>query len=78
MSDQELNNIDKEKENIMPDCYVCSPTCDNCRPKMVTCSKCGMMTLMDLPVCPRCKEPITEEDRNRAWEEWRSVHGAES
>ena len=55
----------------MPDCYMCLPTCENCKPKMVVCSNCGARTLMDLKTCPLCKEPIAEADREQAWKEWR-------
>lgn len=60
----------------MPDCYLCLPTCENCKPKMVTCSKCGTRTLLDLKMCPLCKEPITDEDRERAWKEWMTRRNA--
>ena len=39
-------------------CYMCLPTCDNCRPKMVT--------------CPSCKQPLTDEAKEQAWEAWRA------
>ena len=42
-------------------CYMCLPTCDNCRPKMVTCPSCGAMTFIDLATCPSCKQPLTDE-----------------
>ena len=54
--------------------YMCLPTCDNCRPKMVTCPSCGRMTLIDLETCPLCKQPLTAEAKEQAWEAWRAKH----
>ncbi|MCI8452236.1 MAG: hypothetical protein HFJ74_07065 [Eggerthellaceae bacterium] len=61
----------------MPDCYICLPTCDNCRPKMVTCPACGRPTLIDLERCPLCHEAIPEEARDEAWAAWRAARAAE-
>lgn len=53
------------------------PTCDNCRPKMVTCPSCGAMTLIDLKTCPLCKQSLTEEAKEQAWAAWRTKHAQE-
>lgn len=58
----------------MPDCYICQPTCENCRPKKVTCPACGTVTLIDLDRCPSCREPIPETALEAAWEAWRKAH----
>ncbi len=64
------------KENAVS-CYMCLPTCDNCRPKMVTCPSCGAMTLIDLKTCPLCKQSLTEEAKEQAWAAWRTKHAQE-
>ncbi len=56
---------------------MCLPTCDNCRPKMVTCPSCGAMTLIDLKTCPLCKQSLTEEAKEQAWAAWRTKHAQE-
>ncbi len=61
----------------MGDCYICLPTCDNCRPKLVECPGCGRSTLIDLDTCPLCKSEITEEARQRAWDAWRKTHATD-
>ena len=61
----------------MPDCYICSPVCDNCKPKFVVCLNCGMRTLLDLPVCPNCGNEITQEERDLAYADWLEKHSAQ-
>ena len=59
----------------MPDCYMCLPTCDNCKPKMITCPTCGLPTLLDLPICPKCKQPWPQEAVDEVWRTWRIKKG---
>ena len=60
------------------DCYICNPLCDNCKPKFIVCPKCGLRTLLDLPQCPMCHEPFTEELHQIAYEEWKKKKEAEA
>ena len=39
---------------------------------MVTCPSCGAMTFIDLATCPSCKQPLTDEAKEQAWEAWRA------
>lgn len=56
------------------DCYICKPVCENCKPKFVVCSGCGTRIFLDLPKCPGCGTPITDEMRAIALEEWKRTH----
>lgn len=58
----------------MPNCYMCVPTCENCRPKTVVCTSCGLKTLIDLERCPKCQALITQEMRDASYAEWLKTH----
>ena len=52
------------------DCYICSPACENCRPKYAICSSCNARVFLDLKRCPNCGHEITEEVREDAYLQW--------
>ena len=54
-------------------CYVCSPKCDNCYPKVVLCSKCGTPCQLGMSECLKCHHPISQEEKDAAIDEWK--HG---
>lgn len=53
-------------------CYGCTPTCDNCRPKMVRCDSCGRTNFLTRDQCFFCEAPITQAMKDRAVEEWKA------
>lgn len=54
-------------------CYVCSPKCDNCYPKVVVCPGCGFPCQLGMDACPECHETLSQEDKDRAVDDWK--HG---
>ena len=55
-------------------CFFCRPTCDNCKPKRVTCPKCGKRAFLVLEACPKCGYAFTDEDRSKAKDDWATTH----
>lgn len=53
-------------------CYGCSPTCDNCRPKMVRCAACERINYLNRTECTFCGAPITQAMKDAAVEDWKS------
>ncbi len=53
-------------------CYTCSPTCDNCYPKLVKCASCGHVCLLGWKECSECGSPITDAMRQAAEDDWHS------
>ena len=51
-------------------CYTCSPTCDNCYPKMVKCAACAHVCMLGWSSCPECGASITDDMRKRAEADW--------
>ncbi len=51
-------------------CYGCSPTCDNCRPKVVTCAECERINYLSRDECAFCGEKITQAMKDAAIEDW--------
>lgn len=53
-------------------CYVCSPKCDNCFPKVVLCSKCQTACQLGMDECWKCHNPIAQAEKDAAVEEWKN------
>lgn len=51
-------------------CYTCSPSCDNCMPKMLFCPECGERNLLAYEECCSCGAPLEQEAKDYAVAEW--------
>lgn len=51
-------------------CYVCSPKCDNCYPKVVVCPECGTPCQLGMDICIKCHRPISQDEKDKAIDEW--------
>lgn len=47
-----------------------SYTCENCKPKLVTCPHCGEKTLMRFDICIYCKKAVSKELKKAAVDAW--------
>ena len=52
-------------------CVFCNPYCDICRPKFAQCGSCGGNVAFSEGTCPRCGEPISQEDIDRGMDAWK-------
>ena len=57
-------------------CVFCNPYCDICRPKFAQCGSCGGNVAFSEGACPRCGEPISQEDIDRVTDKLGEMIGA--
>lgn len=51
-------------------CYTCSPSCDNCMPKMLLCPECGERNLLAYGECCSCGTELSQAEKDRAVKAW--------
>ena len=52
-------------------CYGCRISCDDCKPKFITCSKCGWRGYLMFDKCTKCGTLFTQKEKEFAVEQWR-------
>lgn len=57
-------------------CWCCVPTCEKCKPKLVTCPACSHTSLLSISTCTNCKEVIPEEAKEAARKKWKESKSA--
>lgn len=54
-------------------CWVCNPSCEKCRPKIIHCPQCGEADFLSDEKCRVCAYEFTDEDRDLVRKKWESA-----
>lgn len=59
-------------------CYLCVPTCDNCKPKFFECPQCGNRAFFALKECQSCGHVLTQDDCDTGLKAWEAEHASKN